>query len=181
MAIFSALLLIVSMAGCLPSNAARTFEHEAFTFTIPAGWQTMEEVWKRPMPAGQAYYDLGVQEIVMIQYPAEPGKGVAFFAVASAPLAEGQDLEKRFTETYQALAPAIRQATTRSFARGELSGYEITYTRPWGEPWWQFRDIWLEKDGMVYVLSCHAQPDAFATYAGVCEQIIDSFRFRGAD
>jgi len=59
-----------------------------------------------------------------------------------------------------------------------LSGYEITYNRPWGEPWWKFQDIWLEKDNVIYVLSFHAPPTSFDTYNDVFEQILESFQFK---
>jgi len=165
------------MACRLTSPKARTYEHEAFTFTIPAGWQTSEEVFGEPT-APREYDGLGVQELVMIQYPAGQGKGKAFFAVAASPLAEGQSLEARFTQAYQTALPELREVSTRSFEQGNLSGYEITYMRPWGEPWWQFRDIWLEKDGVIYVLSFHALPDSFSACSEAFEQILGSFQFK---
>lgn len=156
----------------------RVFETEAFSFIIPPGWATGEEVWGESAATGRDYYGLGVQEVVMIQYPAEPGRGQAFFAVASAPLGTGEDLEARFTEAYRSAVPEIVDASTRPFEQGALTGYEITYRRPWGEPWWQFRDIWLEREGTVYVLSFHASPHTFANYAETFERIIASFRFK---
>jgi len=170
------LLFAMPLAAC-GSMGPRTYEHEAFTFTIPAGWQTMEEAFGRSASLGE-YYGLGVQMLVMIQYPAGRGKGKAFFAVASSPLTEGQDLETRFTQTYQTAFPEPKDVSTRRFEEGELSGYEITYKRPWGEYWWQFCDIWLEKDGAIYVLSFHALPESFATYSDTFEQILKSFQFK---
>jgi hypothetical protein len=168
---------LLFLAACVPMGP-RTYKHEAFTFTIPAGWQTMEEVFGQSASSGKEYYGLGVQTLVMIQHPPGRGKGKAFFAVASSPLPEGQDLETRFTQAYQRALPEPRDVSTRRFEQGKLSGYEITYKRPWGEPWWQFRDIWLEKDGVIYVLSFHALPGSFATYSGTFEQILKSFQFK---
>lgn len=173
-----ACLLLIALAVFLVSSRARPYEDERFSFTIPWYWQTMDEIWNQPASSGQDYYGLGVQQIVMIQYPARKGQGKAFFAVASSPLADGQDLESRFEQAYQAATPEIKSATQRSFELGELSGYEITYQRPWGEPWWQFRDIWVEKDGVIYVFSFHASPYSFEKYSGAFDQILESFRFR---
>lgn len=180
-AVVFVLLVAAFLAGCRPSAAARTFEHEAFTFTIPAGWQTLEEVWKRPISPQKDYYGLGLQEIVTIQYPPKQGQGSVFFAVATAPLAEGQDLQARLQQTYAETVPAGVDASVRAVECAGLSGYEITYKRPWGEPWWQFRDIWLAKDGVIYVLSFHTSPHVFASYSEVMDQIIGSFRFKDAD
>jgi hypothetical protein len=172
------LLLALSAACGSISSEARPFETEHFTFTIPAGWQTMAEVWDRPAAPEDDYYGLGLQEQVMIQYPPEQRQGKAFFAVASSPLAEGETLEGRFTQAYQLAVPEIEEASQASFALGDHSGYEITYRRPWGEPWWNFRDIWLEKEGVIYVLSFHATPGSFDSYAETLDQILESFSFK---
>lgn len=172
-------LLVSSLACRLTSTKARTFENETVSFTIPAGWQTREEIWGQAAATGQEYKGLGVQELVMIQYPPDQGKGRVFFVVASSPLAEGQDLESRFTQAYQMAVPEIENASQQLFERGELAGYEITYKRPWGEPWWQFRDVWLEKDGVIYVLSFYASPNSFESYTDTFDQILESFRFKG--
>lgn len=160
------------------STGTRTYENEIFSFTIPAGWGTMEEVWERPMPPEKDYYGLGLQEIITIQYPPDQGQGTGFFTVASSPLAGGEDLESRFTQAYELASPAIENVSKQLFERGTLSGHEITYKRPWGEPWWQFRDIWLEKDGLIYVLSFHTHINGFENYASVFDQILDNFRFK---
>lgn len=171
-------LLTMFLVGCVSPAKARTFENDTFSFTIPARWKTIEEVWNRPDSSGQEYYGLGVQELVTIQYPPIQGKGEAFFAVASSQLQDGQDLESRFNQAYRLAIPEIRDAVQQSFERGDLSGYEITYNRPWGEPWWKFRDIWLEKNNVIYVLSFHASPYSFENYNDIFEQILESFQFK---
>lgn len=168
----------MSLACRLTPTEVRTFENETITFTIPADWQTMEEIWDRPASLEKDYKGLGVQEIVTIQYPPEQAQGRVFFVVASSPLAGGQDLESRFTQAYQTAVPKIEDASKHLFEQGELSGYEITYRRPWGEPWWQFRDIWLEKNSVIYVLSFYASPNSFETYSDTFDQILKSFQFK---
>ena len=172
------LLLTMLLAGCSFPTKSRTFENDAFSFTIPADWKTIEEVWNRSHSSGQEYYGLGLQELVTIQYPAIQGKGKAFFTVASSQVQDGQDLESRFNQAYQLATPEIQDAVKQSFEQGDLSGYEITYSRPWGEPWWKFRDIWLEKDNRIYVLSFHASPNSFETYNDTFEQILENFQFK---
>lgn len=171
------LLLLVSTACGGAGTEARTYDGEQFTFTIPAGWKTMEEVWDRPASPGREYYGLGVEEIVMIQYPPEQGQGSAFFAVASSSLSAGQDLESRFRQAYQGAVPEIQNAEEKMVELGGIPGYEITYERPWGEPWWKFRDTWLEVDDTVYVLSYHTLPNSFESYSETYNQILESFHF----
>lgn len=160
------------------STDLRSYETDTFRFTIPQGWQTMEELWQRPIPTDREYYDLGVIEIITITSVQVQGASGAFFAVASSPLAGGVGLEERFETAYTGVKTEIQTITQQPFERGQLTGYEITYKRPWGEPWWMFHDIWLEKDGIIYVLSFHAAPASFENYSEVMEEIVDSFEFK---
>ena len=155
-----------------------TFEDEKFSFTMPKGWKTHEEVWGTPMLTGQNYYGLGVTTVVTIQFPGGQGKGRAFFSVATSPLAGGVDLEERFTKAYTDTMPEIVEASRGTFTQNGLSGFEIIYDRPWGEPWWTFHDIWLEKDAVIYVLSFHSLKGASDDYADVTGDLVSSFQFR---
>lgn len=183
-------MLLALVAGCQPAEAAdtaaatpadsaqdRLYEHADFSLIIPVGWATKEEVWERPMEPGADFYALGVGEVITLQYPAQKGEGKAFFSVATAPLAAGEDLESRFRQAYEDAVPEVEDAVEQAFEFAAGSGYEIHYRRPWGEPWWQFRDIWLERDGVVYVLSFHSAPAAFDTYTTTLDQIVASFTF----
>lgn len=162
-----------------PFESSRPFENEKFSFTIPAGWQTMEELWEQPQKIGRDYYGLGVGEIIMITNAKVQVDGTysSYFAVASSPLAGGTDLETRFHQAYDPLISELREVSQQKFDNGTLSGLEITYQRPWGEPWWQFRDIWVEKDAVIYVLSFHGSPNDFETYKDDFELILQSFNF----
>lgn len=147
---------------------AHSYENEVFRFTIPEGWQTMGPEME--------YYGLGVQEIIAIQSPPAMAPH-AFFTVATSPLADGDDLETRFTQAYELAIPEIQEESRQLFEQGALSGYEISYARPWGEPWWQFHDIWLEKDGVIYVLSFQTARNGFDNFTVIFDQILDSFHF----
>jgi hypothetical protein len=160
------------------STEARTYENEIFSFTIPAGWQTNEEIWESTITPGTDYLGLGVEEIISIQYPPHQGRFGGCLTVASSSLASGEDLESRFTQTYEYIIPEMKNVSKQLFERGTLSGLEITYQRPVGEPWWQFHDIWLEKDGSIYVLSFHTLTNGFEDYAAIFDQILDSFQFK---
>ena len=163
-----------------PFDSPLLFENEEFSFTIPVKWQTMEELWGRPQDAGKDYFALGVEEIIMITNAQSQADGPysTYFAVASSPLAGGTDLETRFHQTYDPLIPDLREVSQQKFDADALSGFEITYQRPWGEPWWQFRDIWVENDAVIYVLSFHAAPGDFEKHQDDFDMILNSFNFK---
>lgn len=163
-----------------PFESPLLFENEQFSFTIPAGWQTMEELWGEQHVAEKNYYGLGLEELMMITNARVQADGTysTYFAVASSPLAGGTDLETRFHQTYDPLIPDLRDVSQQEFDSGTLSGLEITYQRPWGEPWWQFRDIWMERNAVIYVLSFHGSQNDFETYKDDFDLILQSFNFK---
>jgi len=112
-----AIMISLSLAGCSLPQKPRTFETDAFSFTIPKGWKTMAEVWGNEAAAGQDHYGLGVQQQVMIQYPAKKGKGKAFFAVASRPLADGEILERHLTVLTRQPIPRLRMQLSSPLPR----------------------------------------------------------------
>lgn len=178
--LFGILLVVANSCG-FPSTEIQTtkipeittqegiYENDVFSFTIPEGWG-------RTLSDGE-HKDLGVEKNIWIHNKSLPNKSGAFFTIASAPLSDGETLESRFSQAYKK-GPQIENAVTNPFERDTLSGIEITYDRPWGEPWWRFHDIWLEKDGVVYVLSFQAYPNTFETHAQTFDSILDSFSFK---
>ena len=173
--------IVLFMIACQTITPKNTkYDHPAFSFIIPAGWQTMEELWGYPQEVGRDYYALGLGELIMFTSAQSKADGPysAYFAVATSLLASNTDLETRFHQTYDPLIPDLRAVTQAKFESGKLSGFDIAYQRPWGEPWWQFRDVWLEKNDVIYVLSFHSDPNDFERYKDDFNVILNSFSFK---
>jgi len=159
---FLFLCLFGFLAGCHP-NPVQAFDAPAFSFEFPKGWQLMSDLWPDYQPE-QDYYHLGLQEVVMVTSVKEQGQAGAYFAVAVKPLQADSDLETLFHQTYAPILDEIREMD------------ETTLSVAGGEPWWQFRDIWLEKDGVAYVLSFHALD--LEKYQAEIAYILDHFAFK---
>lgn len=121
------------------STKESIYQNDVFSFTIPKGW-VMEE-------SEGEYYDLGVAKNITAHKESLATESNAFFSIASAALLDGESIESRFSQAYQK-GPQIENAVINPFERDTLSGIEVIYDRPWGEPWWKFHDIWLEKMGL---------------------------------
>jgi hypothetical protein len=52
------------------------------------------------------------------------------------------------------------------------------YRKPHGEPWYQVREVWLQKNGKIYVISCWAFPSSFEANQPAFNLIVDSFRVK---
>lgn len=156
----------------------RVFEGDDFSFTIPRGWKTVAEVWGKPMQEDKDYYGLGVTTAITIQYPPNKGEGKVFFSVASDEMDPMQELIERVQHAYEDPVTEIKDLTLQEISINGMDGYEVIYSRPWGEPWWNFRDVWVEHNDRVYVFSYHSTPGTFADYKEVADEIIKSIEFQ---
>ena len=169
------LFLMGTILACKAVEKSRIYEDPAFSFQFPAGWQLMSELWDQHK-LEESYYGLGTRELVMITSVRKRGESGAWFAVAAAPIPADSSLDEVFTRAYAPITGSLQDITQQTVNINGLPGLEMRYRRPWGEPWWQFRDIWLEKDGTAYLLSIHALN--LDDYAADMEQILNSFALK---
>jgi hypothetical protein len=148
-------LILFGCLACGPTSGTKTFEYSEFTFSYPSNWQPMSELWPN-YTDGKEYYQLGVEEIIQVTSVQKQGGPGAYFAVSARELPRGQDLEDLCDQAYQPYAEDLRDFAKNPVNLGGKPGYAFDYSRPWGEPWWQFRDIWVESNGTVYMFSFHA-------------------------
>lgn len=167
------LLILLLLPSCAPAGP-QTYQGAAFSFTYPADWQTMAELFGAYEP-GREYYGLGFSEQVMVTSARKKGEAGVYFAVATRPLAAGERLEEVFHDTYAKISTEIRDASEATISIAGQQGYLMSYRRPWGEPWWQFDDAWLEQDGVIYLLSAHAY--RLEEHRETIDAILESFTF----
>lgn len=151
------------------------YNSDSFTFSFPADWQLMSDLWPN-YDLKDDYYRLGVTEQVMLTSVQRQGETGAYFAVASAPIPDGSNLEMLFRQTYDQLEGELSDVVESTQEVDGKKGLMIQYRRPWGEPWWEFRDIWLDVDGVAYLLSFHASK--LDNYQGAMDQILAGFNFK---
>jgi hypothetical protein len=139
-----------------------------FSFNIPEDWS-----WG----AGDIQlFGSAFREIVGIRNPAGLFPSANFTVLTSA-LNEDASLETRFAQTYaniELFGDVLRQAIEVD----GFPGYEISYTDNVGETLFLYRDIWLEKDTDIYVLSFSCLGNSKEDFTSIFDQILDGFRFK---
>ena len=60
----------------------------------------------------------------------------------------------------------------------EFPGYEISYINNMGTALWFYRDIWLEKENVIYVLSFSCLGNSKDDFTPIFDQILDGFSFK---
>jgi hypothetical protein len=167
-------MLALAAFACARGTQNRTFSEAEFRFELPAKWQTMAELWNS-YQLQEDYYGLGAAEVVALTSVQKRGEFGIWFSVAKKPL-KGATLDELVETTYAQAIPEIsdlQQSTTTLDGKPALA---LRYRRPWGEPWWQFYDVWVRKDSIAYLLSFHAL--ALEEYQADIELILNSFSFQ---
>ncbi len=164
-------------AASTPGGWVRHVEIEDVDFDFPAGWLTFEEYWP-DYHYGRAYIDLGVTVLAGV---IQPGTSTsATLAVRERPPTGA--LADLVAQTYAPIARQSFQAVAeREVTVNGQRGIEKVYRRPWGEPWYQVRDVWLETGARIYLLSCKAAPDQFDRAAPDFDLVVNSLRVGGPD
>jgi|GEM_PF-1328961 len=145
-----------------------SFSDENITFNIPPGWT--------PMPAAGEYFDLGLEEHFAMQ---DSASKLQYFSIASTKLASDETIASKFSQAYTK-GPVIEELAIVPKDRGELTGIELTYQRPWGEPRWRFHDLWVEINGSIYVFSYRVYNTAFDPQSTIFEELIASVSLQSA-
>lgn len=168
------LLILFIMGACGEVKRENRYDHADFSFSYPGKWHLMSDLWP-DYTIDNNYKNLGIVEIITVTSVQKQGKFGLWFTVASTSL-DGDDLETMYKQTYASIKSDIRDVVESIAVIDNSSAFEINYSRPFGDPWWEFRDIWLEKEGNAYVLSAHALN--LDSYQNEVDSIIDSFTFK---
>ncbi len=174
--LLASLTLACSLLDLRGQSTPKHFENDELSFDYPGDWQTFSEMWSTWEPSHDEALD------------AEESVGVAISGfswsvrIASKELPPDTALKDVYEQTYKrswiseyAKSHTISEGTTTVDG---VTAYEKVYKRPHGEPWYQMRDVWLEKDGAVYILSCWALPDSFDEAQEEFKLIIESFHVK---
>lgn len=176
------LILVLIMLALIPiscklvSSEPHHYEDPAFKFDYPSDWQTMEELWGFPRQ-NENYEGLGFNEIIMVTSAQRKGQFGAYFAVATKALPEGETMDTVFHQTYGQIKYGIREESESTTNLNGIPALVKNYERASGEPWWQFQDMWLEKDGTIYMLSFHCL-GSIEKYQEDLNFILNSFTFK---
>jgi hypothetical protein len=169
------LLSCVCLEFCPFGNVIQTvkhFENDKISFDYPSNWDTLSETWPRHDEG------LNADEVTGVGLPKSP----VFVRVYNRELPNGSNLKRVYDETYRNtwISQYVKShtITESTITVDGVTAYERVYKRPHGEPWYQIMDVWLEKEGRIYVLSCWASPDSFHEAEDEFTLIINSFHVK---
>lgn len=134
----------------------------------------MSELWGT-YQLKEDFYGLGAQELVALTSVRKKGETGIWFSVARKPL-NSELFTTLIENTYAQANPEIVERQQSTVQLGGLTAQAFRYRRPWGEPWWEFYDLWVEKDTTAYLLSFHAL--SLDEFQAEIDLILQSFSFQ---
>jgi hypothetical protein len=170
----------------LPDSERMHYENNAVAFDYPAKMALIES----EDPTFQCYPDfqLGGELLVGLVDPKFTTSDHYYRSIRifHQQMPTGSNLEAIMQTAYQQAEtkfprnPGVVDATGPVTVAG-LSGFQWTYRIYSGEPAYEMRDIWLPKDGELFLVSVwteYTNPDDFASFQSSAEVLINSLQIK---
>ncbi len=167
--------LMAAGAACQTGGgSAGHIETDEIAFDYPGGWQP-------PSYQGGHNPEFDADELVAVADMSTSTPWERYTTSVEVMMREipgGSSLTDVYDQVYAAM-PSVRGPITEGTLTVDgVTAYERIYEHPRGEPWYRIRDIWLERNGRIYILSCRATPGRFDATQAEFDVIIASFRVR---
>lgn len=140
-------------AGCDDDSSAGHWEGGGASLDWPEGWKVeTSEGWR------SSYLEVILQTEALCELSRE--KPYARTVLMTRDLVGGETLQSVFDRTYSEMAEfhgdSFREVTGWSTSVNGLPALVKSYEAPSGEPYYQYQDVWLERDGRLFVLTVWA-------------------------
>jgi hypothetical protein len=153
-----------------------------FTIEVPEGWQAFSSL---DIPSNLPPLDLHAEVLGVIVdtsavlHTSQQDYFTYTVFFLRKPIPGDSSLEEVYQQTYENIVLAYPNEIKEN--QTGLSGepaLERVYPYFSGEPRYDIRDLWLEKDGFAYILSCRARSNLeIDLYQQDLQGILDSFQF----
>lgn len=189
------LLYVLSIVGCRAGNGKREndkdekkvdkssnkhFSAAGISFDYPGSWKSISEIFPTYKPGHDN--DLDAEQLGCVVDAASSTRFEKFTTsvkIEKKEMPSGSNIKDVFDQTYRNYAnKSLVAMSEKTYTTGGSIAYEKVYKRPHGEPWYQIRDVWLEKNGTIYIISCSAFPQSFARAQEDFDEIISSFKIK---
>lgn len=168
----SLLLIPVLLTSC--SLASKRYEYFNLSFKYPLSWRPMGEV-SESYQKGRDFMWMGLTEDLTVTSVKKVEEKGAYFSVASLESTDGR-IDADIDFIYALNEADMRNFSKRPITFGGINAQMATYDRIWQNQWYQFHDVWIDKGGLLYLLSFRA--DDLSLYQSEMDMILDSFTFK---
>jgi hypothetical protein len=169
-------------SGCL--NTPKYFENNEFFFNYPDKWNTYTSFW--PNAFGFDFKPSHDKELNLkeVNGVLDPGSSTPFekyttsVTIKKRNLPQSTSLKDVYNDTYSNMSNSITFLNDSNITVDGTNAYFKIYKKNSGESLFQIKDIWLEKNGTIYVISCKTLSGNFGEALDNFDVIIKSFHVK---
>ena len=188
------LLIFITTSGCIDykrnQSNTKNFQNKQISFSYPSSWISFSDFWV--VNFGFSYnpssdHELNAKIITRVLDP-KSNTNIEKYSpsVKIETKKKSGTLKKTFDNTYTSLSQSSRVSnkslfqnlSERIYTIDGVTAYEKVYKIPHGEPYYQIRDVWIYKNGKIYIISCRAFPKNFNQCQNDFNIIINSFHVK---
>jgi hypothetical protein len=177
-------LATLSISGCTNGNY-QNFETDEITFAYPEKWVNSSNFWASHFGFNYIYAqdpDLDAQELAFVLDPDSATKNekyTTWLKVEKKVKTSDSSLEQVFNETYGNQFTSYKKISNQSTRLGmNTTAYEIVYQKYHGNLLYQVRDVWQEKKGSIYIISCWTLPSNYQKVNGYFQTVINTLHIK---
>jgi hypothetical protein len=165
---------ILLTSACSNPNDPVLYEGDDFTFSAPAGYET--ELYETPVIDSITNTEHLLSSYNIGHYP--------FFSIIRQQIPADSDLETVFANYVSIMNDwhDIQFISQSTFTMDDRTAIEYVHREFIGEPYVQFREIWMEYNGWAYSLVCGSSvsnaPGAVIPVSEQCIKLVEGFQFK---
>ena len=169
-----------------PANLLVHYEDNLLSFDYPQGMMVL--------PSGETPSDcfpgipLGGERLVGLGEPRFLVNGIYYrsIQITRLPMPAGSNLEAVVLGVYEQAQVKVPQETSSLASTGPVpvagqTGFQWAYRVTAGEPTYELRDVWLELNDQLYIISIwteYTNPDDFAAFQAGADSLLQSLRIK---
>lgn len=171
--VIAILAIIVLAFGCTDNPltvSTKIYSFNGISFNYPESWEEIKNI-----KTANAIVDYGDPNSV----DAATGSVNTLVLIQKVPLPAGHTLKQSYDATYAQYAASNsshQQISDKTINVNGQTAYEKTHKISAGGVTKQERVVWLEKNGIIYVILCGTLPDTFNAQQANFDAIINSFK-----
>jgi hypothetical protein len=167
--------LLMASVACLSGGSGGHVDTGEIAFDYPDGWQSLSEIWPSYQGGHNPEFDADELTGAADTSRSLTQRYTASVIVMTREIPDGASMADVYDQVYAAM-PSVRGSITEGTLTVDgVTAYERIYEHPSGEPWYRIRDIWLERNGRIYILSCRTLPGSFDAAQEDFDAIVASF------
>ncbi len=158
-----------------------SFSNADLSLSYPDDFYRFNEIWPDLGDYVQHNPEYGTDEILNIGN-SKPGSKAGYtyrIAVMQRAYTPDLDMEQVYKDAYSTVR---KNYPDREFIREDISlagkdAVKFTLQRPFGEPWWRLRDIWVINNQSIYIFTYWAYPNHFDDGLHFFEETLTTIHF----